>query len=216
MSKQWVQTVSRNLTGYEAFKRAFLNTWWSVQRQSLVKCSLYQGKYNRNSNLSLSGHFLKYATMASYLELRPTDVEVIEAIPHHFPIGVQRAMLTNQLRTFKRTLDLLKRVEVMEASEGFEKPLSQPQTHNPNASRPSPQTVMNDRKGQTQNEVRNIQYSRSRNRYNGNRRRNHYKTERARESNNVGSTHLNPNAPSFQGHQEQVQPTSPNNSRSEN
>jgi hypothetical protein len=69
--------------------------------------------------------------MASYLESRPTDVEIIEAIRYHFPIGVQRAMLTNQLRTIKETLDLLKKVEVMEASEGFEKPHSQPQTHNP-------------------------------------------------------------------------------------
>jgi hypothetical protein len=54
MSKQWVETVSRNLTEYEAFKRAFLSTWWPATRQSLVKCSLYQGKFNGNSNLSLS------------------------------------------------------------------------------------------------------------------------------------------------------------------
>jgi hypothetical protein len=70
---------------------------------------------------------LKYTTMASYLEPRPTNVEIIEAIRYHFPIGVQRAMLTNQLRTIEETLDLLKRVEVMEASEGFQKPHSQPQ-----------------------------------------------------------------------------------------
>jgi hypothetical protein len=99
MSKQWVETVSRNLPDYDAFKRSFIRTWWSPSRQSLVKCSLYQGKYDRNSQLSLSGHFLKYATMASYLEPRPTDVEVIEAIRYHFPWGVQRAMLTNQLHT---------------------------------------------------------------------------------------------------------------------
>jgi hypothetical protein len=216
MSKQWVETVSRNLTDYEAFKRAFLNTWWSASRQSLVKCSLYQGKYSRNSNLSLSGYFLKYATLASYLEPRPTDVEVIEAIRYHFPIGVQRAMLANQLHTIEATLDLLKRVEVMEASEGFQKPHNQPQNPNPNASRPSPQTTTNDRRFQTQNQVRQIQYSHSRNRNHWNRRRNNYPTERAGESNQVGSSQLNPNARSFQGHQEQVQPAHPNNSRSEN
>jgi hypothetical protein len=52
------------------------------------------------------------------------DVEVIEAIRYHFPIGVQRAMLSNQLHTIEETLDLLKRVVVMEASEGFQKPHS--------------------------------------------------------------------------------------------
>jgi hypothetical protein len=55
MSQQWVETVSRNLADYEAFKKAFLNTRFSVSRQSLVKCSLYQDKYNRNLNLTLSG-----------------------------------------------------------------------------------------------------------------------------------------------------------------
>jgi hypothetical protein len=44
-------------------------------------------------------------------------VEVIEAIRYHFPIAVQRAMLTNQLRTIEETLELLKRVEIMEARE---------------------------------------------------------------------------------------------------
>jgi hypothetical protein len=85
MSRQWVETISNNLTDYKAFRKALLNTWWSASRQSLVKCSLYQGRYNRQSTLSLSGHFLKYATMASYLEPRPTDEEVIEAIRYHFP-----------------------------------------------------------------------------------------------------------------------------------
>jgi hypothetical protein len=93
MSKQWAQTVRRNLTDYEALKKTFLKLWWSASRQNLVNCILYQGKYNRNSNLCLSGHFLMYATMASYLKPLPTDVEVFEAIIYHFPIAVQRAML---------------------------------------------------------------------------------------------------------------------------
>jgi hypothetical protein len=74
--------------------------------------------------------------MASYLDPRPTDVEVIEAIRYHFPLGVQRAMLTNQLRTIEDTLDLLKRVEVMEAGERFHKPTNQPQTQHLKAGYP--------------------------------------------------------------------------------
>jgi hypothetical protein len=139
MSKQWVETISWNLKDYDEFKRAFLNTWWSGSRQSFVKCSLYQGKYNRSSNLSLSGYFPKHATMASYLDPRPSDVEIIEALRYHYPIGVQRAMLKNQLR-IEETLDLLKRVEVMEASEGFQRPHNQSQQQHPIASRQTQQT----------------------------------------------------------------------------
>jgi hypothetical protein len=80
MSKLWVETARRILTDYEAFKKAFLNTWWSASQQNLVKCS---------SNLSLSGHFLKYATMASHLEPRSTEMEVIEA-RRYFSIVIKK------------------------------------------------------------------------------------------------------------------------------
>jgi hypothetical protein len=46
LSRQWAETVSHQLSDYEAFKKLFLSTWWSTAQQSLVKCSLYQGKYN--------------------------------------------------------------------------------------------------------------------------------------------------------------------------
>lgn len=160
MSKQWVEAVCRNLADYESFKEAFIKAWWSLARQCLQKCRLYQDKYNRQSGLSLSGHFLKYATMASYLDPWPTDVEIIEAIRYHFPVGVQKAMLTNLLSTTEGTSDLLKRLEVIEAGDGFHRP-------------PNPHQNQ-------QTQIRQVQYPHSRNRYNGNRRRNNYNPDRGR------------------------------------
>jgi hypothetical protein len=46
LSRQWAETVSHQLSDYEAFKKEFLSTWWSTAQQSLVKCSLYQGRYD--------------------------------------------------------------------------------------------------------------------------------------------------------------------------
>jgi hypothetical protein len=208
MSKQWVETVTMNLKDYDEFKREFLRVWWSQSKQALMRCRLYQGKYNRSSNLSLSGYFLKHATMASYLDPRPSHVEIIEALRFHYPIGVQRAMLTTQLKTIEDTLDLLRRVEVMEASEGFQRPHfqnpQQQQQQQPHAARHNQQSG-NDRRAQTQNHVRQIQYSPHRNRNNGNRWRNQNQRERARDYGNAGSTRLNPNAPSFQESREQEQ-----------
>jgi hypothetical protein len=74
--------------------------------------------------------------MASYLDPRPSDCEIVEAIRFHYPIGVQRAMLSGHLRTIEETLDLLKRVEVMEMNEGIQRPHNQLQhQQQPNASR---------------------------------------------------------------------------------
>ncbi|PNF31608.1 hypothetical protein B7P43_G18000 [Cryptotermes secundus] len=208
MSKQWVEAVSRNLADYDSFKKEFLNSWWSAARQSLSKCNLYQAKYNRQSGLSLSGHFLKYATMASYLDPRPSDPEIIEAVRYHFPVGVQRAMLTNQLKTIGDTLDLLRRVEVLEAGEGFHRTPNQLQTQHPNTVRQGTNPVRGDNRVQTQTPVRQIQYSRSQNRRNGNWRRNGgNEGYRDRDYQGSGSRQLNPNVPPFQGRQEQVPPT---------
>jgi hypothetical protein len=57
--------------------------------------------------------------MTSYLEPTPTDVEVIEAIRHHFPVMVQGAMIGTQLSTVGEALDLLKRVEMMEGNGSY-------------------------------------------------------------------------------------------------
>jgi hypothetical protein len=194
---------SCNLQDYEAFRSAFLKTWWSDSRQSLVRCSLYQGRYNRSSNLSLSGYFLKYATMASYLNPRPSEVEVIEAIRYHFPINIQRAMLSNQLRTIDDTLELLRRVEVIETGEAFSRPHQVPQNQTQNATRQGANPSVSDRRGVAPNQVRQVQfYQHHRNRSHWNNRRNNYNHNRERESESAGSNQLNPNATSFQARQQ--------------
>jgi hypothetical protein len=67
VSKQWLEATNIKLASYQQFKSEFLSTWWSAAQQGLVKCKLYQRKYDKSAGLSLSAHFLKYATMASYL-----------------------------------------------------------------------------------------------------------------------------------------------------
>jgi hypothetical protein len=204
IGRQWVEPLSPNLRDYEAFKKAFLNTWWSTSRQSLVRCNIYQAKYDGRSNLSLSTHFFKYVTMASYLDPKPSDPDLIEAIKSHFPMAVQRAMLTNQLRTVEETLDLLKRTEIMEASEGFPRPNAPPHSQHQNAPRQGNKPPRNDHRGQTQPQVRQVQYQQSRNRSRGNRRRNYqnYDSRRGGKSLGAGSGPLKPNATPFHGGQE--------------
>jgi hypothetical protein len=78
MSKQWIETIINQIRDYKNFKQEFFNTWWSTSQQSLVKCSLYRNKYSKQSNLSLSAHFLKYATMASYLDPKLSELNLLK------------------------------------------------------------------------------------------------------------------------------------------
>jgi hypothetical protein len=79
LSKQWLETIYDKLKDYDNFQKTFLHTWWSQSQHSLVKCNIYHGKYDQRSNLTLSGHFLKYATMAC-LDPRPTDTEIVRLL----------------------------------------------------------------------------------------------------------------------------------------
>jgi hypothetical protein len=197
MSKQWAETASWNLKEYQDFRRAFLRVWWSSSQQSLVKCRLYQGKYNRNSGLSLSAYFMQQATTASYLEPKLTDSEIVEAIRFHYPIHIQRAMLSNQLHSISEALDLLKRVEVMEASEGFQRPHQPAPQHNQNTRRQN-QTGPHDQRAQPQGQVRQVQFrSPRRNNNNRNWRRWNNNQEQRQPS-------INPNAPTFQSSPQQA------------
>jgi hypothetical protein len=76
---------------------------------------------------------MKHATTASYLETKLNPIEIIEILRHHYPINIQRVMLSNQLHTIAEALYLLKRVEVMEASENLQRTHQQTPYHNPNA-----------------------------------------------------------------------------------
>jgi hypothetical protein len=195
MSKQWAETASWNLKDYPEFRREFLKAWWSSSRQSLVKCRLYQGKYHRNSLLSLSAYFLQQATTASYLEPKLSDTEIIEAVRFHYPIQIQRAMLSNQLTSIGETLDLLKRVEVMEASEGFQRTHHVAPQNNLNARGPN-QTSPQVQRAQTQGLVRQVQVRSPRRNNNRNWRRwNRNQEERP--------PRLNPNAPTFPSNEQQ-------------
>ncbi|PNF35692.1 hypothetical protein B7P43_G17395 [Cryptotermes secundus] len=206
VGKQWVATVARNLSDYEQFKVAFSGNYWSKSKQSLVRCSLYQDRCNPRSGLSLSSHFLKYATMASYLEPRPSDTEVTEAVTHHFPVMVQRAMIGSHLSTVGEALDLLKRVEMMEGDGSYQG--SNPVTHQPDqTSRGNPPSREGyERSRPNQYYARRVQYDRRNEYCRYDNRRGHLTRggfgSSARDMEPVNSrpaagNSLNPHAPTF-------------------
>jgi hypothetical protein len=119
MSKTWAETMVEQINDYPSFKRELLKTWWSPSQQSLVRCKLYQGKYTKNSKLFLSAYFLKQVTLVSYLDPKPTEVETVEALRFHYPVEVQRALLNIQTKTISETLEVPRRLELLEAQEQY-------------------------------------------------------------------------------------------------
>jgi hypothetical protein len=83
-AKDLVSAVSRTLNDYSQFKSTFtmfIETRSGRVKQSNVRKSIYQDKYNKQSGLTLSGLFLKYAVL----------VELINALMGHFTLHIQRS-----------------------------------------------------------------------------------------------------------------------------
>jgi hypothetical protein len=112
-------------------------------------------------------------------------------------------MLTNQLQTIEQALDLLRRVELMEQADHYQK--SHQPTHNPNnQNRSGNYPNWKDQQGQNPAQVCQIQFSPSQNRSHGYQRRNCGNNNGGRGGDSLGGSSgpLNPNAPPFPGRQE--------------
>jgi hypothetical protein len=158
-SKNWAVTVGQELTNYESFKKAFLSTWWSTAQKNRMRCNSYQGKYDKQAGLTLSGHFLKYALGTTYLEPSLSPEEVIDAIRYHFPISVQRAILCTRPKTIGEVVELLKGIETIEGQESYH---STPPPHS-NFGRNNYRNEQNSRengRNRGQQYARNTQYQR--------------------------------------------------------
>jgi hypothetical protein len=53
MSKDWVETMLDQVTDFSEFRQEFLKTWWSSERQSQLRCTLYHGQYNHQTQITV-------------------------------------------------------------------------------------------------------------------------------------------------------------------
>jgi len=84
-TQQWVVTIYKEIRSYDHFKQAITELLWSPQIQSQGRCSIYQDRFNKSGDESLSAHFLRYAMMAANLTPKMSELDIIDAIGDHYP-----------------------------------------------------------------------------------------------------------------------------------
>jgi gas vesicle protein len=204
-AKSWVAAVSHTLADYDQFKSAFAKVYWNQVAQSNVRRSIYQDKYNKQSGLSFSGHFLRYAVLASYLQPKMADVELINALMSHFALHIQRSYASIQINSIQEAINFLQRLEAIEGNDSYQgsNPVPKPQTQNYQRSQP----YHGNSRPDNRNFVRQTYVSRpgqfiQQGRYwRGNAGDNSQIYSRQRESDRRSSSsnrqNLNPNAPAY-------------------
>jgi hypothetical protein len=145
--------------------------------------------------------------LASYLDQKLGDGELIAALRAHFPIYAQRAMLAANISTIQEAIDFLKRLGMVKEKDTNRKPSHLPNNSNPLPDNGPQRGHRNDRYRPNQQFVRQVRYDRRNNyqRDNYDRGSGHcrqYKSfEDGRESSNSYSPTrptLNPAAPDFE------------------
>jgi hypothetical protein len=63
----------------------------------------------------MTAHFLRYSAVANNLTPKLTESETVEIISGHYPAYVQRMMLSARVRTIRDALNMLNRLEALEA-----------------------------------------------------------------------------------------------------
>jgi hypothetical protein len=199
-TQQWVVTIYKELRSYDHFKQAITELLWSAQIQSQVRYSIYQDRFNKSGDESLSAHFLRYAMIAANLTPKMSELEIIDAIGGHYPNYTQRALLSANVKTIQEALSFLNKLQIMEDSEtrsssSREPPMSRPE-HSSSA-------------GQIQNghyrpksQPQNVRYTRYRGNssYDQNRQYNQHFSGRELQTASLQRrrrSQLNPNADSY-------------------
>jgi hypothetical protein len=205
--KDWVSAVSHTLNDYSQFKSAFAKVYWNQVARSNVRKSVYRDKYNKQSGLTLSEHFLKYAVLASYLQPKLSDVELINALMGHFALHIQRSFTSVQITSIQDAINFLQRLESIEGNDIYQESSCVPkpqETQNPHRSQ---QYHGNSRSKNSSNFVRQTfvsrpsQFNQEGRYWRGNRENTGQNYGRQREVNRRSSSAnrqtLHPNAPPY-------------------
>ncbi|KDR13327.1 hypothetical protein L798_12952 [Zootermopsis nevadensis] len=210
-AKSWILATAGTFQNYEKFKSSFIRQFWSNESQSETRCRIYQEKFSRQSDKSMSDHFLKYAVLARHLQPPMEDQEIIFALKAHYPISVQRIWLAKQHKNVEEVVSFLRQMDEIEAKEqGYRTEREPPGNSNPQNYRNNrAQYRGNDRNQERQYQVRGMEFGRGNNYQNrptrrqpyfGNRRDNiatggQHREEESR--NHRQGNQLNPYAPTF-------------------
>jgi hypothetical protein len=82
------------------------------------RCALYKSVYDRTKDGSMTIRFLRYSAVANNLTSKLTESDIAEIISGHYPAYVQRTMSSAGVRTIRDALNLINRLESLEANGG--------------------------------------------------------------------------------------------------
>jgi hypothetical protein len=156
IAKNWFSTVYSELEGYEHFKTLFTKFLWNSPTQSRIRCSNYQDKFARQDGESMTSHYLRYENLAANLQPAMREEDLVGALTSHYPIAVQRSLISGNIKTMQDAINLLGKLDVLEDREDYRNPRQN--SENRDASRRHQYNSRGDRTDRNQRDSIRVQY----------------------------------------------------------
>jgi hypothetical protein len=112
-TKAWLSAEYYKLETYENFKTQVMKLLWNDQKQSGIRCSIFQDKYDKSGGETLAAHYLKYVNMAAYLHPPLSDYDLLGALTAHYSYDVQKCMISANLKSNQEALSLLGKLQAI-------------------------------------------------------------------------------------------------------
>ena len=113
-TKAWLSAEYYKLGSYENFKTQVTQLLWNDQKQSSIRCKIFQDKYDRNGEETLAAHYLRYVNLAANLHPPLSEFDLLGALTAHYSYEVQKCMISANLKSNQEALNLLGKLQAMD------------------------------------------------------------------------------------------------------
>jgi hypothetical protein len=113
-TKAWLNAEYDKIGTYGQFKKQITQLLWNDQKQSNIRCRIFQDKYDRNGGETLAAHYLRYVNLAANLHPPLSEYDMLGAITAHFPYGIQKCMISANLNSTQDAVNLLGKLHAMD------------------------------------------------------------------------------------------------------
>jgi len=113
-TKAWLSAEYYKFGTYENFRTQVTQLLWNDQKQSSIRCKIFQDKFDRNGEETLAAHYLRYVNLATNLYPPLSEYDLLRALTAHYPYEVQKCMISANLKSNQEALTLLGKLQVMD------------------------------------------------------------------------------------------------------
>jgi hypothetical protein len=115
-TKAWLSAEYYKLGTYENFRTQVTQLLRNDQKQSSIRCKIFQDKYDRDRDReeTLAAHYLRYVDLAANLRPPLSEHDLLGALTAHYPYEVQKCMISANLKSNQKAPILLGKLQAMD------------------------------------------------------------------------------------------------------